>query len=135
MIRALLVTILAAAAGCGGKKADCAAVGDRAIALIRAELEHEGEGEERAQREGMLPALKEELVDQCKAEKWNETVRRCVIAADSVAALERCDPDASSEPAPGAEGDEAAPDPEPEPAPEGEETAPEGEESGPAEGD
>jgi small lipoprotein (TIGR04454 family) len=116
MIRALLVTILAAAAGCGGKKADCAAVGDRAIALIRAELEREGEGEERAQREGMLPALKEELVDQCKAEKWNETVRRCVIAADSVAALERCDPDASGgaeEPTTGAE-----PDPEP-PAPEG----------------
>lgn len=94
MLRALvLVAILSPAIGCKSKTADCAAVGNRVVSLIRAELEREPDDDERHRRESMLPALKEELESKCKAEKWNEAARSCMDSARSIAELEKCDPD------------------------------------------
>ena len=95
LIRPLLVAVALAAAApaCKSKAADCAAVGNKVVALIRAELERETDGEEKRRRESMLPALKEELESKCKAEKWSEVARSCIDHAGSIADLEKCDPD------------------------------------------
>jgi hypothetical protein len=103
------LAVAAPAAGCKSKAADCAAVGNRVVALIRAELEREPDDDERRRRESMLPALKEELESKCKAQKWSEAARSCMDSAKSIAELEKCDPDK------GKVGTEPEPEPEPEP--------------------
>lgn len=95
VIRSLILAVALAAGlpACKSKAADCAAVGNKVVALIRAELEREADSDEKRRRESMLPALKEELESKCKAEKWSEAARSCIDGAKSIAELERCDPD------------------------------------------
>lgn len=96
MVIRSLILALALAAGvpaCKNKSADCSAVANKVVALIRAEVEREADGDEKRRRESMLPALKEELESKCKAEKWSEISRSCIDHAGSIAELERCDPD------------------------------------------
>lgn len=89
-ILALAVAALASTAACKGKKADCAAAGDKFTAMMRVSVE-KAKPDVKKLAEANLPALKEEMTRVCKAEQWNQATIDCVVEAKAPADLEACD--------------------------------------------
>jgi len=88
---------------CSAKGADCDSAAANVAKLARASLQADGtmdledskasEAADRNRQESMLPALKEQLTQTCKAEEWPQRVRECVANAKTVGELVECDPD------------------------------------------
>jgi len=94
---ALSAICLSLLAGCskkggGGGEASCEAVGEKFIAISRAAV-HEMKGEEKKDAESMLsllPRLKNDLIGECKKDKWSEAARKCMLAANDNEGFKAC---------------------------------------------
>jgi len=106
---ALLVLCCSLAACKRSKEIDCGAAARAWVELAQADLARDQDPDRQASARAVLPALREALSDRCNAEAWPLAVRKCIAAARSADALERCDPAAAAATAPDPAAAETAP--------------------------
>lgn len=91
LILLALAAAAVAAAGCHrGGGPDCAAVGERAVELIRAEIRAEPDADASSAMESMLGPLKDGIVGSCEGEDWSERDRECFTSARALDEAHAC---------------------------------------------
>jgi len=71
-----------------GASNDCAAVGDRVVALAMWQMS--GDEDTAAAAAGMMGQIKDEVVKSCKEANWPEAARVCILKAASIEAMDAC---------------------------------------------
>lgn len=100
---AIAVAAVLPQAGCHGGRADCGAVGKKAVLFMESRIKRDPDRAARRAIAAMIGPLKDGIVKRCRERAWPAPIRRCFLAAATLKQANRCAAEL-----PGATGDSSA---------------------------